>query len=65
MKVRLTMDDALRVFICRGGDWGVEVEVPEDLIKRFEEADRNFRAVDDELYSFLEKVRENNPYTGG
>jgi len=44
------MDEAYRVFICRDQDWGVEVEVPEDLIKRFQEADAKFRAVDDELY---------------
>ncbi len=65
MKVRLTMDEAYRVFICRDGDWGTEVEVPEDLIQRFQEADKAFRAVDDELYNLLKAVKENNPYTGG
>lgn len=55
MKVRLTMDAAYRVFIVNN-DWGTEVEVPEDLIKRFQEADEKFREVEKELCGLLDQA---------
>jgi hypothetical protein len=52
MKYVLTMDESYRIFIVENDPtWGIEVEVPEDLIQRFKAAEKTFREIEDELYA--------------
>lgn len=59
MKIKLTADESYRVFICRDeSDWGTEVEVPEELIQRFEKADEAFRKVEEQLHRLLTEAED-------
>lgn len=60
MKVKLTMDEYYRIFILREDVvyTGIEVEVPEALVLRFQKADAEFRAAEDELCEFYKKAKE-------
>lgn len=62
MKIHLEIDESMRMFVVddvkEGHYWCPEVDIPEELLERFQKAEKEFRDVDEELYKLYKTAQK-------